>query len=370
MLTRTRTHTHTHTHTRSRTHMYAESIESADAVRRLLAHDTQACQALAADLARNRPRALLTVARGTSDNAAHYMAYLIMARLGLPVTSLPMSLITLYQSRLSTDGLVSLAFSQSGQSPDLTGPTATFRSGGARTVAFVNDTDSPLARAAEWVFGLHAGPEKSVAATKSCIAELAAGARFVAHWQQALETGKDNHGGQGGADDLGPALPDLPASLAEAAQADWSPAVEALRGASRLYVVGRGTGLPIAHEAALKLKETCGLQAEAFSSAEVRHGPMALVEPGYPMLIFAPRGPAQPDLLALADDMRRRGARVLLAAPAGTPGAELPLVPAPHADLDPITVIQSHYVMAEALSRARGMDPDQPPHLSKVTCTR
>jgi len=342
------------------TKMLAEARESADAVARLLAHDADACAALADDLARQPPRSLITIARGTSDHAAHYMAYLVMARLGWPVASLPMSLITLYQSRIHSEGLLSLAFSQSGQSPDLAGPTRTLRSGGARTVAFVNDATSPLAEASQWVFDLCAGPEKSVAATKSCIAQLAAGARFVACWQRALGSA---------ADPLEPALTTLPAALRQAALADWSPAIEVLRAASRLYVVGRGTGLPIAEEAALKLKETCGLQAEAFSSAEVRHGPMALVEPGYPMLVFAPRGPAQDDLLKLAHDMRQRGARVLLAAPPGTPGAELPLTPAEHPDLDPITAIQSHYVMAEALARARGFDPDQPPHLSKVTRT-
>ena len=123
-------------------------------------------------------------------------------------------------------------------------------------------------------------------------------------------------------------------------------------------------------EAALKFKETCGIQAEAFSGAELRHGPMALVDAGYPLLILAPRGPAQAGLLALAQDMRQRGARVLLAAPAGTPGAELPLIGTGHEDLDPITVVQSFYLMVEVLARARGRDPDAPPHLAKVTRTR
>ena len=122
-------------------------------------------------------------------------------------------------------------------------------------------------------------------------------------------------------------------------------------------------------EAALKFKEVCGIQAEAFSGAEVRHGPMALVDEGFPMLVFAPRGPAQSGLLALADDMRRRGARVLLAAPAGTPKSELPLIASDAEDLDPITAIQSFYPMVEALARARGLDPDSPRHLSKVTKT-
>jgi glucosamine--fructose-6-phosphate aminotransferase (isomerizing) len=123
-------------------------------------------------------------------------------------------------------------------------------------------------------------------------------------------------------------------------------------------------------EAALKFKETCTLQAEAFSGAEVKHGPMALVGDDFPLLVFAPRGPAQTGLLTMASEMKSRGARVLLAAPAGTPGAELRLIETSHVDLDPIAAILSFYLMVETLSRTRGHDPDQPRHLSKVTRTR
>ena len=140
--------------------------------------------------------------------------------------------------------------------------------------------------------------------------------------------------------------------------------------ADRLFVVGRGLGLPVAMEAALKFKETCGIQAEAFSGAEIQHGPMALVEEGYPILLFAPRGPAQAGLLELAGAMRERGARVLLAAPAGTPDASLVLAESALPELDPVCAIQSFYPMVEALARARGNDPDRPPHLQKVTKTR
>jgi glucosamine--fructose-6-phosphate aminotransferase (isomerizing) len=325
-------------------------------VARQLAADREAYAALGAALRSEPPHAMLTVARGSSDHAAHYMAYLVMARLGRLVTSLPMSLITLYQSRLQCEGLTSLAFSQSGQSPDLVAPTRFFRSGGARTVAFVNDAESPLAHAAEWVLPLHAGAETSVAATKSYIAQLVAGARFVAQWQNDAQ--------------LKASLERLPEALELAVQQDWSAAVQALAQADRLFVIGRGTGLAIAMEAALKFKEVCGIQAEAFSGAEVKHGPMALVDEGYPLLVFAPRGPAQPGLLTLADEMRRRGARVLLAAPAGTEGSELPLVSTMAEDLDPISAVQSFYPMVEALARERGLDPDQPRHLAKVTRTQ
>ncbi|MET0518790.1 MAG: SIS domain-containing protein, partial [Burkholderiaceae bacterium] len=170
-------------------------------------------------------------------------------------------------------------------------------------------------------------------------------------------------------EDLQAALQTLPQALEKAAAHDWSVAVDALKSADKLFVIGRGTGLAIAMEAALKFKETCGIQAEAFSGAEVKHGPMALVDEGYPMLVFAPRGPAQAGLIALAEEMRGRGARVLLAAPAGTPGAELTLATTGNEDLDPIAAVQSFYPMVEALARARGLNPDQPRHLAKVTKT-
>jgi glutamine---fructose-6-phosphate transaminase (isomerizing) len=336
--------------------MLVEAREAPTAVANQLARDSWAYRDLGAMLRSQPPTALLTVARGSSDHAAHYAAYLVMARTGRLVTSLPMSLVTLYQSKIACRGLASFAFSQSGQSPDLVEPTRYFRDGGAMTSAFVNDPASPLARAAQWVFPLHAGAESSVAATKSVIAQMSAGARLLAAWQNDGE--------------LQNALSALPMVLSRAANADWSPGVEILKGADRLLVIGRGLGLPVALEAALKFKETCAIQAEAFSGAEVQHGPMALIEEGYPLLVFAPRGPAQSGLLALVDAMRSRGARVLLAAPAGTPRTSLPIAETASAELDPISMLQSFYPMVEALSRARGLDPDRPRHLSKVTRTQ
>ena len=335
--------------------MLIEAREAPAAVARQFAESDQAYRDFGALLRASDPGSLLTVARGSSDHAAHFMAYLIMARLGRLVTSLPMSLITLYQSQIRCKGLVSMAFSQSGQSPDLVAPMKFFNTGGATTAAFVNDPDSALAKAAQWVFPLHAGVEKSVAATKSFIAQLVAGAHVVAAWQDdaALRT----------------ALQHLPEALSRAVATDWSAGVEMLKDTDRLFVIGRGTGLAVAMEAALKFKETCAIQAEAFSGAEVEHGPMALIGQDYPLLIFAPRGPAQAGLLAFAERMRDRGARLLLAAPEGTPGCNLPLVESAHVELDSIAVIQSFYPMVEALARARGFDPDRPRHLAKITRT-
>jgi len=215
--------------------MRAEALEAPAVAEALLQADGQTLEGLANSLREAPPRALLTVARGSSDHAAHYAAYLVMARLGQLVTSLPMSLVTLYASRLACDGLVSLAFSQSGQSPDLLAPTAYFRAHGARTVAFVNDAGSPLAQASQWVLPLHAGPERSVAATKSYIAQLVAGARLVAHWETDSP--------------LKPALRSLPEALQRACACDWGAAVEALSSVDRLIVVIRGTGQAVAMEA-------------------------------------------------------------------------------------------------------------------------
>ncbi len=338
------------------TRMLDEARQAPAAVARQLAHDAEQYQAFGALLREKTPGSMLTVARGSSDHAASFMAYLIMAHMGRLVTSLPLSLVTLYHSRIRCEGLLAMAFSQSGQSPDLVAPLQFFSDGGACTAAFVNASASPLARAAQWHFHLHAGLEASVAATKSFITQLVAGARVLAAWQQDAS--------------LHAALAGLPEVLEQAAHADWSAAVAALAGADRLLVIGRGTGLPVAQEAALKFKETCGIQAEAFSGAELKHGPMALVDEAYPLLIFAPRGPAQAGLLTLADEMRAFGARVLLAAPQGTRGADLLISATAAVDLDPISMVQSFYPMVEALARERGLNPDQPRHLAKVTRTR
>jgi glutamine---fructose-6-phosphate transaminase (isomerizing) len=334
--------------------MLKEALASNETVAAQLA-DTSRVAALAAKLAEQQRHVALTVARGSSDHAASYFASLTMSRLGVPVASLPMSVATLQQAPLQVRDQLALAFSQSGKSPDLVGTMQALREAGALTVAAVNAPASPLADACEWQLPLVAGPELSVAATKSYIAMLSISAQLVAHWQKDAEL-------------LG-ALNSLPDALEHAGRLDWSKAVDELRDVERMIVIGRGLGLAIAQEAALKLKETSGIQAEAFSSAEVRHGPMELIDRDYPLLVFAPRGPEQAGLLQLAHDMRARGARVLLAAPDDVAEASLPLASTAHAALDPIAAILSFYVMAAGLAAARGRNPDTPRHLNKVTET-
>jgi len=336
--------------------MLDEALASADVIRRQLEVLEPRLIDLAQRLREAEPHVILSVARGSSDHAASYFTYLAMQLTGVPVASLPMSVVTLHDSAMRVLGQPAIGFSQSGQSPDLVDSLRTLRKRGALSIAMVNAEGSPLEQVCEYTLPLSAGPELSVAATKSFIATLSASARLLAHWQQdgpLLQAGQT-----------------LPERLHEAARQDWSAAIDALRDSQRLMVIGRGTGFAIAQEAALKFKETSAIQAEAFSSAEVRHGPMALVDDEYPLLIFATRGTEQASLLTLAADMRQRGAKVLLAAPDDIAERDLTLTCADHPALDPILAIQSFYVMAAALAEARGLDPDQPRHLSKVTKTR
>ena len=335
--------------------MYQEAMASPQQVSELLSADSDRYEALGEALRQAPPTGVVTIARGSSDHAAAYFAYLVMSRSGQLVTSLPMSLMTLYRAPMAQHRMLAVSVSQSGRSPDLSGPMQAFTQAGATTVALVNDRLSPLAQAAAWALPLHAGPERSVAATKSFICSLVAAARLTAVWK--------------GYEDLLQALPTLHIALQRASTLDWSTALPVFQNASRLLVIGRGPGLAIAQEAALKFKETCGIQAEAFSGAEVQHGPMALVVQGYPMLIFALRGPAQTGLVQLAAQMRQRGAHVILAAPSDVSERDLTLTTTDNPDLDPIAAIQSFYKLVEAVARSRGGDPDQPRHLRKVTAT-
>jgi glucosamine--fructose-6-phosphate aminotransferase (isomerizing) len=334
--------------------MFREAGESAQVVGAQLLLNTPILRQLGARLRNDPPRAVVTCARGSSDHAATYAKYLIEAHTRVLTSSAAPSVSSIYDSKSDLDGVLFIAISQSGKSPDLLAATRNARESGALTVALCNSPESPLMKLVEFAVPLHAGPETSVAATKSYIASLSCIAQLLTNWTGNRE--------------LMAALPQLPELLARAWKCDWTPGVETLRGAVNLFVVARGYGLGVAQEAALKLKETCGLHAEAFSSAEVKHGPMALVREGFPVLMFTQRDDTRAGIEELAAEFASRGARVLLAG-ADAPGAiALPAVAA-HPVLEPLLAIQSFYGMANALALARGLDPDRPPHLNKVTET-
>jgi glucosamine--fructose-6-phosphate aminotransferase (isomerizing) len=334
--------------------MYREAAESAAVVRAQFSANRESVRQLGAELRRLKPRAVVTCARGSSDHAATYARYLVETRCGVLASSAAPSVSSLYAAQPDLRGALCLAISQSGRSPDLVAAAEAARASGAFVVALVNADDSLLATRADHVVPLRAGPEHSVAATKSHVASLAAILHLVSEWRADRE--------------LVAAHEALPAGIDDAWQLDWSAAVARLRDARNLYVLGRGLGLSVAQEAALKFKETCRLHAEGLSAAELQHGPMALVQAGFPVLLFVQDDETRASNASLARQLVGSGA-ALIAAGLDAPGAlSLPTVAA-HPAAQPILLIQAFYRMVEALARARGMDPDHPPHLSKVTET-
>jgi glutamine---fructose-6-phosphate transaminase (isomerizing) len=263
---------------------------------------------------------------------------------------------SVYRQSLTLREQLFLTISQSGRSDDLIEMARMARAAGAITVAVVNDAHSPLADAAEIVLPLGAGPELGIAATKSFVASLAALLRLTAVWK-----------GDAAMSRAGERLPER---LIAAAQLDWNDAIAPLAHATNLIAIGRGPTLAIAREAALKLKETCALHAESFSAAEFRHGPIALVSGDLPILAFGVADESAAGLVGLLDDLRRKGARVLLAESGERQMGPLPVLPAEHPDADAICLIQSFYALLPKLAERRGTDIERPQHLQKITRTR
>jgi glucosamine--fructose-6-phosphate aminotransferase (isomerizing) len=337
------------------TRMFAEAAEAPSRVRAQLVANAPRVADLAARLRRAAPRAVTTLGRGSSDNAATFARYLVETRLGVMTASSSPSVSSVYEVAADMEGVVTLAISQSGQSPDLLSAAQAAKAAGALVVALVNDEASPLAALADVTLPLEAGSETSVAATKSFITALTAVVQLVAAWSED--------------EALAEALADLPDGLEDAWALDWRSALGPLTRAEHLYVVARGLGFGIAQEAALKFKETCGLHAEAFSSAEVRHGPMALIGPSFPVLAFTQSDATGAGVAETAAAFAREGAPVMQVG--GRAAAGVTRLPATtgHPALEPICQIQSFYRFADVLAQARGFDPDRPSHLRKVTET-
>ncbi len=331
--------------------MFREAAEAAEVIARQFDRNHAVMEQLAASLRATPPPFVVTCARGSSDHAATYGKYLLETQLGVVVASASPSVGSVYSVPLQLRGALFIVISQSGKSPDLLRNAEAAKAAGARVVALVNVEDSPLAQLADTVIPLHAGAERSVAATKSYLASLAALLQLAAYWKQD--------------DALRAALQRLPDALRQAWQCEWTAVTDGLVDAGNLFVLGRGLGLGAAQEAALKFKETCGLHAEAYSSAEVRHGPMALVGPGFPVLAFAQPDETGAGTQAVADEFAARGAKVWLAGGGGA----LPVADAPHPLCAPLLTVQSFYRAINALALRRGHNPDLPPHLNKVTET-
>jgi glutamine---fructose-6-phosphate transaminase (isomerizing) len=344
--------------------MAADIAEQPAAFARLLdGPHSAAVASVAAEVARRRPRSVMFVARGTSDHAALYGAYLTEIRLGLPVASASPSAITLYGARPDFTGTLVIGVSQSGGSPDLTGVLSAARETGGLTVAVTNNPSSPLAQAAELAVDVAAGHERAVAATKTYTAELLALLLLI----EGIRSGDGRLPAPERA-----ALDRLP-GLAEQALADRTPEqlAQRYRFASWLVTTGRGYAYPTAREAALKLMETSYLPALAFSGADLLHGPLAMTDPDVPVLAVVGGGPGGRSMHEVVDRLAERRADVVTVGATDVPGAagRLP-VPAVdderHGALLDILPLQR---LALALALARGEDPDAPRGLNKVTTT-
>jgi glutamine---fructose-6-phosphate transaminase (isomerizing) len=334
--------------------MSAEMAQQPERLAALLARREETAARIAR-LVPPEPAGSVVVARGSSDHAGVYGRYLIELATGRPAGLAAPSLLTLYDAHVDYSGYLAVAVSQSGHTPEIVTALERMQAAGAAGLAITNDAASPLAGAAHEALALDGGPERAVPATKTVTATLTAFAMVAAALGPAPFTDEE--------------LARVPDWVA-AALDDPAPAEQVageLVEATRLITVGRGLMLGAALEAALKLKETTTISAEGLSAADLRHGPIAIVERGFPVLALLAPGPAHADMAALVDDLRERGASVFVAAPGA--GADLPLPGDVPEGLAPIVAVVRAQQVALALARARGLDPDHPAGLSKVTAT-
>ena len=331
-------------------HMALESAQAAEAVALFLELNNTKLVELGKQLRKSPPQIILTSARGSSDNAAGYFKYVTEIQTGIPCCSIGASVVSVYGAKLLVKGGLCLTISQSGKSPDIVALQEAAKKSGALTVALVNVEGSPAATSADICLPLYAGPEQSVAATKSLIVSLAASVAIVAHWLNQSE--------------LLNSVSRLPEVLARAAKIAWPEAIDLAVSNDSLYVLGRGPALPIAAETALKLKETCAIHAEAYSIAEVMHGPLELLGRDFPVLAYAPQDQSSATTQFAIQKMRETGAKVLAIGKDGLNYAK-----SDHPLLDPISMIQTSYGFIESTAQSLGRNPDRPRLLKKVTET-
>lgn len=335
-----------------------EIAEQPSVLARLLARP--GWEPLARKVAAHAKEGAITVARGSSNHAATYFSYLVHIHTGLPVASVPLSVMTLYGKRPRSAGRVAVGVSQSGRSPDVIRSLETLRAGGALTLAVTNEPDSPLARASDTTVPLDCGPEEAVAATKTFTASLAALAAIALRWA--------------GRADLVQALDLLPAAASRALTVPVDEAASVLVPHTNAFVLGRGFGHAIALEAALKLKEVARLRAEGASAAEFLHGPVASVDHGLPVIVIVSSDAARRPCLEAADRISSAGGKLVLVGASPDEGRALGgLVldvgrdlPGELAPIVQAIVLQR---LAIAAARARGHDPDAPRNIVKVTET-
>jgi len=336
--------------------MTAEMGEQPDRLRNLLARfDDIAERVRSATPARASLNGITIVARGSSDHAAVYGRYLLEAATGKPISLAAPSLHTLYGIDADYRGQLVIAVSQSGATPEIVRTLEALQDAGGRGLAITNEPDSPLAHAAAEVIELDMGEERAVPATKTVTGQFAAFAMIAEALGQAPFT----------KDELD-AVPDAVKALLDD-RGEVNAAAESLVGASQLIVVARGYLYAAALETALKIKETCSLLADGYSAADLRHGPIAAVTAGLPVVALCTAGPAEADVISLVDELRARQAEVLVVGSGVQADISLP-TDTPES-LAPIVAVVRGQQLALDLAVALGRDPDRPVGLTKVTPT-
>ncbi|MCY6381299.1 SIS domain-containing protein [Hoeflea prorocentri] len=337
------------------TKMRAEIDEIPDAAQRLLDGLSPDLGEIGRSLRERKPGFVVSVARGSSDHAAAFLKYAIELQLGLAVASVGPSIASIYGTRLKLDNALCLSVSQSGQSPDIVALQNAAGQGGALTMSLTNNAGSPLAVGSDIRIDIRAGTEFAVAATKSVVNSILAGLLVVSAWSrdEALER----------------ALRQLPEQLSKAVRTNWPSIFSDPQTGQSLYILGRGPALAVAHEAALKCKETCNLHAEAYSAAEVLHGPVSLVGGGFPVLVLTARDAAEASIVSTADKLAGDGAKVYITSEKTMTARRLPFIATGHPLTDALALIVPFYGFVERLARTIGLDPDSPDKLSKVTET-
>ncbi len=308
---------------------------------------------IASRIEQAKPRIVVLCGRGSSGHVGVYLRYLFETRLGWLTSAAAPSVMTAYQRPPDFREALFIVISQSGRSPDLIEPTEIARKAGALTLAIVNDQHSPVASAAELVLPIGAGPERAVAATKTVVLSMIAGARLIA------TLADDNL--------LLNSLSELPARFLSTALCDWSVWAESAANAPAAFIVGRGYSLGCAREIALKTSEILRIPALGYSAAELRHGPRAAISSSTPVLVLRQNDEAAESIDDLIRDLRQGDTEVFSV---GGPHGVLPWIGDRHPACDPIVMLAPTYRAIEQAARRRGLDPDNPPHLSKVTRTR
>jgi len=344
-------------------HLYDEIHEQPEVIARLVSEESETIAHIAAALQQRQIRYILIAARGTSDNAATYGKYLFASIMHLPVALAAPSLYTIYHTPPHTgeDALV-IGISQSGESPDVVAVVKEARHQGATTLAITNEPDAPLARSAEYTIACHAGKELSVAASKTYTAQLTALALLAAHWCEDKEKQTQ--------------IQRLPQAMQKTLTLDVAVKehTERYRYMDACLILGRGYNYATAYEIALKMKELTYTLIEAYSSADFKHGPIAIIKQGFPVILVAPAGEVYPDMLALARELIAQEVELIAisdrkeALEMATTPLQLP-VTVPEW-LSPIVCVIPGQLLAHDLTVVKGYDPDHPRGLHKVTLTR